>query len=151
MCTNRFGYRPCYLRLPIVRMALIPALWGPRLTSRESPCSVIPEINAHRTQILNKESYIQVPIITTRDRKVKFTRQGLRPNHTNTLIAEIIGLSGCPCIKPTPTSILTQKRPSSQGCRRRHTHLQTPVLPCLVNNITSGKPMSTLNVLVNSP
>ena len=29
-------------------------LWGPRLTSRESPCSVIPEINAHRTQIPNK-------------------------------------------------------------------------------------------------
>ena len=73
------------------------ALWGPRLTSRESSCSVIPEINAHRTQILNKESYIQVPIITTRDRRVKFTRQSLRPNHTNTLIAENIGLSGCPC------------------------------------------------------
>jgi len=96
MCTNLFGYRPSYLRLPIVIMDLIPALRGPRLTSGESPCSVIPEINAHRTQILNKESYIQVPIITTRDRRVKFTRQGLRPNHTSTLIAENKGAKRVP-------------------------------------------------------
>ena len=127
-------------------MALIPALWGPRLISRDHRMHVYSDPRDQcslNIQKLNNKSLTSIHIVLHKvwplwsSLSITSQRKSLSITWTHAI-----------CLNPT--GILTGKRPSSHVRRQRNLHL-TPVLSCLADKITSGKPMSTLNVLASNP
>ena len=106
-------------------------------------CTVITEINAHWTH----RSWITRVLHPYIPSYINYDHYGQVLSITSQRKSSSITWTHAICLNPT--GILTGKRPSShvphQGI------LQYIFLSCLANKITSGKPMSTLNILTSNP